>query len=257
MKKTSLLYVLSLLILLFIISTLTNPVFAQNASEIVTRSDEKMRGQSSSFELVITTVRPGWSRSMELRGWSKGTDYALILITAPAREKGVAFLKRGREVWNWYPTLERIIKLPPSMMNQSWMGTDFTNDDLVKESSIVKDYIHKLSGDTIIQNRPCYKIQLQPKPDAPVVWGSVMLCIDKTDWMELHARFYDEDGTLTQTMNAYDIRMMDGRLIPTRFEMIPADKKGQRTEMQYRMIRFNTALSDEIFTTDYLKRIRL
>lgn len=121
------------------------------------------------------------------------------------------------------PSLEKTIKLPPSMMSQSWMGTDFTNDDLVKESSIVHDYEHSIIGDTVIAGRNCYKIRLIPKPEAAVVWGQLLVCIDKTDFLELHTRFYDEDGSLVNTMNALEIKTMDGRLIPTRFEMIPAN----------------------------------
>jgi outer membrane lipoprotein-sorting protein len=228
--------------------------FAQDARQIVEKADEKMRGNSSVFHLQIKTIRPDWSRTMEVKGWTKGTDYSLLLITAPARDKGIAFLKRGKEVWNWYPTLERVIKLPPSMMNQSWMGTDFTNDDLVKESSLVKDYYHHLIGDTIIQNRNCYVIDLIPRPEAAVIWWKITLCIDKTDFMELHARFYDEDGSLVQIMNGYDPKLMDNRMITTRFEIIPANKKGQKTEMKYLSVKYNTEISDQFFTTESMKR---
>jgi len=139
-------------------------------------------------------------------------------------------------------------------MNQSWMGTDFTNDDLVKESSVVKDYYHQLKGDTIIQNKNCYVIDLLPKPESAVIWGKITLCIDKTDFMELHARFYDEDGILVQTMNGYDAKLMDNRMIPTRFEIIPANKKGQKTEMRYLSMKYNTEINDQFFTTESMKR---
>ena len=101
------------------------------------------------------------------------------------------------------------------MMRQSWMGTDFTNDDLVKESSIINDYIHTIAGDTMIDNRSCYIIRMIPKPEAAIVWGKLIVCIDKLDFMELHTRFYDEDGKLINTMNAFDPKIMDGRLIPS------------------------------------------
>lgn len=228
---------------------------AQDAGSIVEKADEKMRGTSSIFHLKITAIRPNWSRTMEVKGWTKGRDLSLLLITAPARDKGITFLRRGKEVWNWYPNLERVIKLPPSMMNQSWMGTDFTNDDLVKESSIVHDYTHQITGDTLIQKRNCYIIDLFPKSEAAVIWGKITLCIDKTDFMEMHARFYDEDGILIQTMNTYEPKIMDDRLIPTRFEIIPADKKGQKTEMQYLSIIFNSEISDQFFTTESMKKI--
>lgn len=121
-----------------------------DATEIVRRADRHVRGESSRAELSMEIVRPDWSRRMSLKFWSKGNDRALILITAPARDRGTTFLLRNDEVWNYRPDIDRVIKLPPSMMSQSWMGTDFTNDDLVRESSIVEDYHHEIVGDTIL-----------------------------------------------------------------------------------------------------------
>jgi outer membrane lipoprotein-sorting protein len=228
---------------------------AQTAKEIVQKADEKLRGTTSQVELTIKTVRPNWSRSMEVKAWMKGSDYSLILIQTPAKDKGIAFLKRKKEVWNWMPSLERTIKLPPSMMSQSWMGTDFTNDDLVKESSVVNDYNHSIVGDTVIDNRTCYIIQMIPKPEAAVVWGKLIVCIDKNVFLELHTRFFDEDGMLINIMNAYDIKTMDNRIIPTRFEMIPMDKKNQKTEMIYRDIKYNRPIDDGFFVAEKLKTV--
>lgn len=228
---------------------------AQTAKEIVQKADEKIRGTTSQVELTIKTIRPNWTRSMNVKAWMKGSDYSMILIQSPAKDKGITFLKRKKEVWNWMPSLERTIKLPPSMMSQSWMGTDFTNDDLVKESSVVQDYNHSFAGDTTIDNRACYIIQMIPKPEAAVVWGKLMVCIDKKDYLQLHSRFYDEEGKLINTMNAYDVKTMDNRLIPTRFEMIPADKKNQKTEMLYRSIKYNRPIEDVFFTTEKMKTV--
>ena len=124
---------------LFLLLFLTAFMHAQTAREIVQKADEKMRGNTSQALITIKTIRPSWSRTMIVKTWIKGTDLAMILIQSPAKDEGIVFLKRKKEVWNWMPVLEKTIKLPPSMMNQSWMGTDFTNDDLVKESSIVDD----------------------------------------------------------------------------------------------------------------------
>lgn len=229
--------------------------WSQDAQAIVKKADEHMRGNTTVVELTIQTIRPTWSRSLELKAWMKGTDYSMILIQAPAKEKGIVFLKRRKEVWNWMPVLERNIKLPPSMMSQSWMGTDFTNDDLVRESSVVRDYTHRIAGDTLILGRPCYKIEMTPKPDAAVVWSRLIVCIDKSDFLELHTEFYDEEGVLMNVMNAYDIKVMDGRLIPTRFEMIPTDKPRQRTQMTYKSIRYNTPIKDDFFSTDNMRTL--
>lgn len=233
----------------------SNIVIAQNAKEIVEKADTKMRGNSMQAEVIIRIIRPAWSREMQCKIWAKGTQHSMILVLAPAKDKGIAFLKRKKEVWNWMPALERTIKLPPSMMAQSWMGTDFTNDDLVKESSIVDDYTHTLKGDTILQNRSCYIVQMIPRPQTAVVWSKVLVCIDKKDFLELHSRFYDEDGQLINVMNASDVKMMDGRLIPTRFEMIPADKKTQKTVMIYKTIKYNRPIDDGFFTTERMKNL--
>ncbi|HEX5655065.1 MAG TPA: outer membrane lipoprotein-sorting protein [Chitinophagaceae bacterium] len=228
---------------------------AQTAADIVRKADEKMRGTTSQVELTIRTIRPTWTRTMDVKAWIKGTDYSMILLQAPAKDKGIVFLKRKKEVWNWMPALEKTIKLPPSMMSQSWMGTDFTNDDLVKESSIVNDYDHRIIGDTVIDNRSCHIIEMIPRPEAAVVWGRLVVCIDKKDFLELHTRFYDEDGELINTMNGTDIKTMDGRLIPTRFEMLPTDKKNQKTEMIYRSIKYNRPIEDGFFTTEKMKTL--
>lgn len=228
-------------------------LLGQTAREIVQAADSKMRGNTLQAQITIQTVRPTWSREMTVKTWMKGTDLAMILVQSPARDKGIVFLKRKKEVWNWMPSLEKIIKLPPSMMSQSWMGTDFTNDDLVKESSVVNDYDHSIAGDTIIGNRNCYIIRMLPKTQTAVVWDKLLVCIDKKDFLELHTRFYDEDGRLVNTMNASDVKMMDGRLIPTRFEMIPADKPGQKTVMVYKTVLYNRPLDDAFFTTEKMK----
>lgn len=229
---------------------------SQTALEIVKKADDKFRGTTSVVELSITTTRPSWKRTLELKAWTKGRDYTMILIKSPVKEKGISFLKRKKEVWNWIPILERTIKLPPSMMSQSWMGTDFTNDDLVRESSVIHDYIHSFLTDTIINNKLCYRILLTPKPEASVIWGKIITCIDKEDFIELHSRFYDEEGLLINIINTYDAKLMDGRYIPTRFELIPQDKKGQKTEMLYQKVQYNKPIDDAFFSTDQMKSIQ-
>lgn len=233
-------------------------VFAQTltAEEIIRRTDANMRGNTLQAEMVIKTMRPTWTREMGVKTWAKGQDYSMILITAPAKDKGVAFLKRKKEVWNWVPTLERSIKLPPSMMSQSWMGTDFTNDDLVKESSVIEDYVHSLAGDTIIRGMDCYIVQMIPKPEAAVVWGKVMMYVDKKNFVEVHVKFYDEEDGLVNIMNSLEIKTMGGRMIPTRIEMIPMDKKNQKTEIIYSSLIFDKPIDDSFFVLQQMKNLR-
>ncbi len=232
------------------------PVYAQDATEIVRRADEKMRGLTSYVEMTMEVVRPDWSRKTTMKSWSKGTDLALILLTEPARDKGTAFLKRKTEVWNWLPSVEQVIKIPPSMMMQSWMGSDFTNDDLVKQSSIVVDYTHKIVGDSTIEGRSCYKIELIPKPDAPVVWGKVLLWVSEEDYLELRVEFFDEDDELVNVMTALSVKMMGGRLIPSVLTMIPVDKPEHRTVLTYHHAEFDKKIKDSFFSEQNMKRVR-
>jgi outer membrane lipoprotein-sorting protein len=228
---------------------------AQTATEIVQQADNKMRGKSSQAEMTVLTIRPNWSREMQIKSWVKGTDLAMILVQSPPKDKGIVFLKRKKEVWNWMPVIERNIKLPPSMMTNSWMGTDFTNDDLVREASAVYDYTHRFIADTVIDNRICYKIEFTPKPGAAIVWGKLLVCIDKKDYLELYTEFFDEEGQMINVMKTYDIKMMDGRLIPTRMEMTPVSKQHQKTVIIYRSVVFNRNIEDHFFTIEKMKQI--
>jgi outer membrane lipoprotein-sorting protein len=241
-----------LLIITLIVQAI--PSTSQDARELVRKTDEHSRGNTSVSSLTIRTIRPGWSREMTLKVWTRGRTDALILIQSPARDKGIAYLRKSREVWNWIPSIERNIKLPPSMMSQSWMGTDFTNDDLVKEASIVEDYTHTLLGQETIDGRSCHKIRMVPLPEAAVVWGKVLLWIDRQEMIILHAEYYDETGELVNTLHASDIRMLGGRSLPARLEMRPADKKGEMTVMLYHSVTFDQPLADRIFTTQYMSK---
>jgi outer membrane lipoprotein-sorting protein len=238
-----------ILLLLFFHLSFTACVSAQEAKDIIKKADEKAKGKTSIANITIQTIRPSWTREMSVKAWTKGNDLSLILVLAPAKEKGVVFLKRKKEVWNWIPSIERNIKMPPSMMSQSWMGTDFTNDDLVKEASILEDYNHSFLGDVVIDGRSCYKIQLLPKPKSAVVWGKVIMIIDKKDFMTLHVEYFDEDGALINTMHCTDIKLLGGRLLPGKMEMIPANKKGNKTVLLYNSLIFDTPLDDSFFST--------
>ena len=228
---------------------------AQDPTEIIRKADEKRRGDTGKASMTVTIVRPTWQREMSIKSWSKGTDYSLILITAPARDKGTVFLKREKEIWNWIPSIERTIKLPPSMMMQSWMGSDFTNDDLIKESSIVEDYEHKLVGDSVILGRPVYKIELIPKPDAPVVWGKIYTWVDKQDYMELRTEMYDEDGYMVNEVIFSDIKNLGGRLLPAKMEYIPQDKAGHKTVIEYQSVAYDIPIDESFFSLRNMKRV--
>ena len=243
-------------LLLIILGLLSVQAIGQNAADIVRKADAKLKGKTSSAQVAVTIVRPEYSREMSIKSWTKGDDLALILITAPEKDKGVVYLKRDTEIWNWVPSIERTIKMPPSMLSQSWMGTDFTNDDLVKEASIADDYTSTFSSDSTIENRICYCVVLIPKPESAVVWGKVVMYIDKKDLMILHARYYDEESVLINTMHCSDVKMLGGKLLPAKMEMIPMDKKGYKTILVYNALEFDKPIEDSFFTTQNMPRVK-
>jgi len=233
-------------------------IYAQglSADEIIKKADEKNRGLSSQGTLTMTVIRPDWTRTITMNSWSKGRDYSMVLITAPAKDKGQVFLKIKTEMWNWVPSIDKTIKIPPSMMLQSWMGSDFTNDDLVKQSSIVVDYTHKLLGKEKVRDQECYKIEMIPLPDAPVVWGKVIMWVTTSGYDQWMAEYYDEDNKLVNVQNSYDIRHMSDRDIPTRIEISPQNKKGQKTVLHIDEMKFNTRIAEDFFSQQNMKKIR-
>ncbi len=249
---------LSLLLLVFFL--LYQPLSAQSvgltAKEIIEKADKKLNDETSIGEMKMTVVRPTWSREMTMKSWTRDNDYALILITAPARDKGTAFLKREKEMWNWQPTIDRTIKLPPSMMMQSWMGSDFTNDDLIKQSSIVEDYHHKILDTVMVDERSCYKLELIPKEEAAVVWGRILSWIDQEDFMQLKVEFYDEEDYLVNTMYGKEVKELGGKLLPSVLEVIPADEEGHKTVIEYLSLEFDRPLATNFFSIQNLKRVR-
>jgi len=229
---------------------------AQDATEIVKKADELMRAKSSYSEIIMKIVKPDWSRQMGMKVWALEPDYSMIYITEPARDKGTVTLKRKTEVWNWLPSAQKVIKIPPSMMLQSWMGSDFTNDDLVKESSVIKDYTHKIIGEENIDKIDCYKIQLTPKPDAGVVWGKIIAWIAKDTYLEPKVEYYDEDDFMVKQFIGSNLQKMDGRNIFTHWEMIPEDKPGNKTIMDYNKIQFNIKTDESFYSERNMKRVR-
>lgn len=229
---------------------------AQDATEIVKKANDKMEGVSSEAEMVMTVVRPTWQRTVSFKSWSLGRDYSLTLITAPTKESGQTFLKLNNDMWNWNPTINRMIKLPPSMMSQGWMGSDYTNDDILKESSIVVDYTHKIIGSDTAGGLTCYKIQLDPKEGAAVVWGKILMWISKEELYELRVEYYDEDGYLVKTHLLSDIKFMYDRKIPTHFEIIPEDKPKQKTLVDIKQAKFDIKIPVSFFSQQNMKTVK-
>lgn len=226
------------------------------ATEIVKRADDNRRGNSSYSEITMTIVRPTWNREIGIKSWSKGNDYSLTLITSPARDKGQAFLKRQKDLWNWQPSINRMIKLSSSVMGQSWMGSDFTNDDMVRESSTVNDYTHQLAATEKVREFECYKVILTPKEDAPVVWGKVITWICTDDFVEVKTEFYDEDDVLVNTFSGYDVKNYGNRRLASRMEVVPADKPNQKTVMTVSKYEFDIPIQDSFFSQQNMQRVQ-
>jgi len=241
--------------------TLAGPIHLQGQDlsprDIIQKADEKYNGEKTGISTMsMTIVRPSWQREIAFKNWTSGKEHALTLITAPAKEKGQSFLKRQNEMWNWNPTIGRLIKLPPSMMSQGWMGSDYTNDDILKESSVVSDYHHEMIGEEEVEGYPCYKIKMTAKEDAAVIWGHQIRWIDKKEFMFLKSELYDEDAYLVRTELGTDIKLMDGRLIPTRIELIPEEEEGHKTIIVMKEIKFNEPIPDSFFSQQNMKRVR-
>ncbi|HHF3033887.1 TPA: outer membrane lipoprotein-sorting protein [Vibrio diabolicus] len=230
--------------------------YAESAFDIVQKSDQAMRGKSSYSEATMKIVRPDWSRSMTMKSWTKGTELSLVLVTAPAKDKGSASLKRHREMWNWVPSIERVIKIAPSMLSQPWMGSDFTNDDLINQSSIVVDYQHQLLQSETFDGDKVWVIDALAKPDAPVVWSKVRLWISQTSFLQRKVEFYDEFDELVNVLTTYDVQTLGGRDVATRMEMQPIDKPGNKTVLITHEAQFDFDIDDDFFSQQQMKALR-
>ncbi|MDH5760871.1 MAG: outer membrane lipoprotein-sorting protein [Gemmatimonadota bacterium] len=225
----------------------------QSAREILDRVDQLLRGRSSRGHVEMEITTEHWSRTLAMDVWSLGTDHSLVRVTAPAREEGMATLKAGREVWNYLPRVDRTIKVPPSLMMGSWMGSHFTNDDLVKESRVIDDYEFEIPFEGIRDGEEVWEFLLTPKPEAPVVWGHVEEQVRKRDLMPTWVRYFDEDGTLVRTLRFSDFRVMGGRLVPATMTVIPADKPAESTVLRYHELAFDIDVDEGFFSLRNLR----
>ena len=224
------------------------------AQEIIDRSEKALWGTTLQAQLMMTVATPRWTRRLELAAWIERPRRSFVRILAPAKEAGIGSLRIGSEMWNYLPTVERTIKIPPSMMLQPWMGSDFTNDDLVKESSIVTDYTHRLVGADMVDGAPVYVVESTPTPDAAVVWGKIVQRVRQADFLPARGEFYDERGTLVRVLTFSEIRTLGGRMIPTRWEMRPTAKPGNVTTMVMTRATFDAPIAGEIFTRRNLEK---
>jgi outer membrane lipoprotein-sorting protein len=224
------------------------PARGQTAQEIVDQVDRLLRGESSHGVVQMEVVTEHWSRAYEMRIWSLGTEYSLIRILSPRKDAGTATLKAGEDIWNYLPRVDRSIKLPPSLMGAAWMGSHFTNDDLVKESRIIEDYDIEVGFEGVRDGVAVWEFVLTPKPEAAVVWGRIEEQVRQDDMMPVWARYYDDRGELARTLTFEEFKVMGGRLVPARMDVVPADKPGERTTILYRELEFDVDLDESFFS---------
>ena len=243
-------------LLLAFVLALSRPALAQDsdAREIVDRVESLLWGKTVQGDYEMTITTPRWQRTLALRAWMERPKRSFIRILAPAKEKGIGSLRIGAEMWNYLPNVERTIKIPPSMMLQPWMGSDFTNDDLVKSSSIVDDYVSRILREEAPGGAPAYVLELIPKPDAAVVWGKILYWVRKSDFIPLKEEFYDERGALVRVMTFTEVKPVGGRTIPTRWEIRPAEKPGNMTAIIVKSAVYDRPMDPEIFTQRNLQK---
>jgi len=229
---------------------------AQDAKEIIKKMDDKLQGDSNKSEMTMSIVRPKYTRTIAFKNWSLGREYFLTYVTSPSKDKGMVSMKYEKEMWSYTPTINRMIKLPPSMMSQGWMGSDYTNDDLVKQSSIVKDYTHTILGEETINDNECYNIQMIPNNDANVVWGKINIWVDKEKYINLKAEYYDEEEFLVRTELGKEIKTFDGRELPSIIEIIPAEEPKNRTIINIISMEFDVDIKESFFSQQNMKRVR-
>jgi outer membrane lipoprotein-sorting protein len=225
----------------------------ESARDIVDRVDRLMRGESSLGTVTMDVVTEHWSRTMEMRIWSLGTDYALIRILAPRKDAGTATLRAGNDIWNYLPRVDRTIKIPTSLMGAAWMGSHFTNDDLVKESRMIEDYDITIAFDGPREGIEVWEFDLAPKPEAAVIWGGIRLEVRQHDLMPVWMRYYDERGDLVRTLTFSEYSRMGGRQVPALMEVLPEDKPGERTTVRYSDLEFDIGLDESFFSLRSLR----
>jgi outer membrane lipoprotein-sorting protein len=226
-----------------------------DARSIVEDSFNYVRGKASIATVEMTIHRPDWERSMTIKAWTRGQKDSLFFIAAPAKDYGNGTLKKGREMWMYNPKISRVIKVPPSMMSQSWMGSDFSNNDLAKSDSLITDYTHTLMGIESHEGKKVYLIKSMPKPNAPVVWGMQQLKI-REDLVWLSEIFFDEDLKPVKAMTMLEIQMLGGKMYPKIWRVHKTDQPDSYTQLTYIDLTFKDSLPDSLFTLSSLQKAR-
>ncbi len=247
-------------IVFFVLLALAAPVPGQetgelDARDIVRAAVNHWRGLSSQSEMTMVIHRPDWERSMTMRAWTKGDKQSLVRVTEPAKDRGNGTLTDDNNMWSFSPKVNRVIKIPSSMMGQSWMGSDFSNKDVARADDIIDQYDHTLLGTEEIDGLKVYEIQSIPHEEAAVVWGREVLRI-RSDHVVLEHRFYDQDDELVKSLESLEIAEMGGRTVAKRQRMTKTDEPGEWTEIQVNSVEYEIEIPDSMFTLSNLRNPR-
>ena len=243
-----------LLILGIIISISNSHADILSAEKILDNVDDLYRSNASHGILTLSVTTVNWQRTLTLEQWSKGEDKSLIKILKPKKEKGLATLRVDKNMWNYMPKVKRVVKIPSSMMSSSWMGSHFTNDDLVKQSRMAEDYTFSITFEGMKDGKEIIEVTCLPNKEAAVVWGKVEVVVYADDYLPLRMIYYDEDLLLSRSLEFTNIEMMDGKIIPTMMSMIPTNEPGESTTVKWEEIQFDIAIDDEFFSLRKLQQ---
>ena len=228
-----------------------------SAAQLIKGAEDLMRGLTSRGVYRVEVTRPSWTKEMTVEFYDdRNRDASLIVVlkSTARKDEGTVFLKRKAQLWMYIPRAGRTIKMPPSMMLDPWMGTDLTNDDLVRESSISEDYDARILEEKSSNGGTLYTLELTPKPQAPVVWGKVIYTLRMPGYIPVKADYYDERGNLVRTVNFKEVKRMGGRRLPTVMEVIPTGKPGHKTVLRMLEVRFNVSIPPERFDPNQIER---
>lgn len=240
--------------ILFALAVSGSNLLALSPKEIIRSGEKQMRGQNSQAHLRMTVKRPDYNRVLSLRVWTVGGEKALVEILSPAKERGVLSLRSDRQMWNYLPKTDQTVKVPSSLMLQSWMGSDFTNDDLMKASSLSKDYHHKVIKEEQVTGQQTDLIECLPKRGAPVVWGKVRYWARKSDHLPVKQEFFDEEGKLVRTLAFKKFKKMDDRIVPTRIQVTKKDAPGETTQVDYESLLYDRKVDVVLFNRHQIRR---
>lgn len=235
---------------LFATLVMPSPVRALDLAALIREVEQQYHGTSSRALTSMQVRTANWERTLDMEAWSLGRDYFLVRILEPAKERGVATLKRDREVWNYLPKVDRTIKVPPSMMGGSWMGSHITNDDLVKASHVEEDYTFRL----LEESGEHWLIECLPKADAAVVWGKIVYRLRKQPRVPVQVDYYDEEQQRIRELRFDDVRRIGDRTVPLKLTVTPLDKPGEQTVLHYRELVFDIRLDQGYFNLRSLQK---